>query len=114
MRWLLLQNVAAHLVTLHPLDHRAAVVALVGDQLFDAAVVHLGPSVGPLLRFPSNLLRHHRSRVQIDPVLGLVRQVRATFFHLRNPRISIRRALPFPIRYSLLAHPIRPRQLLAA
>src|SRR5271157_5469723 len=39
---LLLRNVAAKLVTLHSLDHRAAVIALVRDQLFDAVDVHLG------------------------------------------------------------------------
>ena len=85
-------------------------------------------SVGPLLRFPSNLLRHRDPSlnvissavassapppVQIDSALGLVRQVRTPFFHPCNPRISIRRVLPFLIRHSLLAPPIQPRHLLA-
>src|ERR1035438_1816577 len=45
----LLRNVAANLVTLHPLDHRAAVVALVRDQLFDPGDVHFGIIVWPQL-----------------------------------------------------------------
>src|ERR1017187_7848106 len=46
---LLLRNVAANLVTLHPLDHRAAVVALVRHQIFDPSNVHLGLIVWPQL-----------------------------------------------------------------
>jgi|SRR5215469_15213481 len=45
------RNVAAHLLTLYPLDHRVAVVALVGDQVFDTIDVHLRLLVGPLVRF---------------------------------------------------------------
>src|SRR5271154_2807073 len=38
---LLLGNVAAHLVTLHPLQHRAAVITLVRNQFLDAERVDL-------------------------------------------------------------------------
>src|ERR1017187_4740767 len=46
----LLRNVAANLVTLHPLDHRAAVVALIRHQLFDAVDVHFRFVAGSQLR----------------------------------------------------------------
>src|SRR5580704_4529333 len=39
---LLLRDVTAHLVTLYPLDHCSAVVALIRDQLFDPVDVDLG------------------------------------------------------------------------
>src|SRR5664279_1772240 len=60
---LLLRNVAAHLVTLHPLDHRAAVVALVRHQLFDPANVDLGLIFGPQLGLAPDLLRHRHARL---------------------------------------------------
>jgi hypothetical protein len=47
--------------------------------------------------------RHHRTRIQIDRVLGLVSQVRAPVLHLRNPSIPVRRALPLLIRHAFLA-----------
>src|SRR6516164_2955390 len=135
---LLLRHVAAHLIGLSPLQDRAAVVAFVGHHLFDAVDVDLGLVVGPLLGFASDLFRHrharlaqrrvqgggvalirplqrhryHRSRVQIDGVLGLVCQVGAPILHLRYSRILIRGALPFFVRHPLLAFSIQPRQLL--
>src|SRR5438874_7388782 len=39
--------------------------------------------------------------------------MRASIFHLRNPRILVRRALPFLIRRALLALAIQPRQIFA-
>src|SRR5450755_1231875 len=136
----LLRNVAAHLVTLHPLDHRAAVVALIRNQLFDPANVDLGRIAGPQLglaphlfrhrhaRFAQRLVqrrrvalirtlqrhRHHRTRVQIDRVLGLVRQVRAPVFHLRHSRILVRWTLPLLVRRAFLAFTIQSCQVFAA
>src|SRR6266849_4594647 len=133
----LLRNVAAHFVRLHPLHHRAAVIALVGHRLFDPSHVHLGRFVGPQLCLAPNLLRHchpglaqrfiergrfaligalqrdrhHRTRVQIHRVLGLVRQMRASVLHLRNPRVPVRRALPLLIRRAFLALTVQPRQV---
>src|ERR1035441_4900970 len=52
---LLLWNVAANLVTLHPLNHRAAVVALVRHQLFNPTNVHLGLITGSQLGVPGEL-----------------------------------------------------------
>ena len=45
---LFLRNVAAYLITLQPLQHRAAMVALVGHHLFDTVNVDLGFVLGPL------------------------------------------------------------------
>src|SRR6516164_236143 len=136
---LLFRNVAAHLIALHPLQYCPAMVTLVGNHLFDTVDVDFGLILGPLLRFPSDLFRHrqarlaqrgiqgrgvapiralqrhryYRSRIQIDGVLGLVCQVGTSILHLRNPRILIRRALPFFVRHPLLAFPVQPRQDLA-
>src|SRR5215472_9197302 len=52
---LLLRNVAAHLITLHPLHHRATVVALVRHQFFDPLQVHLRFVLGPQIGLPSDL-----------------------------------------------------------
>src|SRR5664279_847884 len=60
---LLLRNVAANLVTLHPLDHRAAVVALIRNQLFNPANVDLGLIVGAQLGLAPDLLRHRHARL---------------------------------------------------
>ena len=113
-------------------------IALVGDQLFDAGDVHLGLIAGPLLRLAPDLLRHrharfaqrlvqrrrvalvgtlqrhrhHRTRVQIDRVFGLVRQVRPPVFHLRDPRILVRRTLPLLVRRAFLTLAIQSRQVL--
>jgi FixJ family two-component response regulator len=53
---------------------------------------------------------HYRTGVQIDRVLGLVRQVGATVLHLRNPRILVRRTLPV----EFLTKPVRGQDLLDA
>src|SRR5208283_4694778 len=58
--------------------------------------------------------RHHRTRIQIDRVLGLVRQVRPPVLHLRNPRIPVRRALPLLIRHPLLPLAVQPCQVFPA
>ena len=55
---------------------------------------------------------HDGARVQIDRVLGLVRQVGAPVFHLRYPCVLVCRTLPLLVRRALLALPIEPRQIL--
>src|ERR1017187_9654547 len=60
---LLLGNVTANLVTLHPLDDRAAVISLVRDQLFNPANVDLGPVAGPQFGFTPDLFRHPHARL---------------------------------------------------
>src|SRR5277367_1668527 len=60
-----------------------------------------------------NVTANHRARVQIDRVLGLVRQVRAPVLHLRDPRILVLRALPLLVRGALLALAVQPRQVFA-
>ena len=52
--------------------------------------------------------RYNRAAVQIDRVLGLVRQMCAPVLHLRNPRILVDRALPLLVRRALLALAIQP------
>src|ERR1039457_1503231 len=59
---LLLWNVAANLVTLHPLNHRAAVVALVRHQRFNAVDVHFRFVAGSQLSLAPDLLRHREAR----------------------------------------------------
>src|ERR1700677_3301884 len=46
----LLRNISSHFVTLHPLQHRPAVVAAVGNQLFNSLQVHFRFLLRPLLR----------------------------------------------------------------
>src|ERR1019366_7399674 len=60
---LLLWNVATYLVALHSLDYRAAVIALVGNQLFDPVDVHLRLLAGPQLGLAPDLLRHCHPRL---------------------------------------------------
>jgi hypothetical protein len=99
-------EMASHFVRLRPLHHRAAVVALVGNRLLDSGHVHPWRLVGPQLCLALDRLRHchpglaqrliergrvalidalqrdhhHRPRVQIHRVLGLVRQMRPPSF----------------------------------
>ena len=56
---------------------------------------------------------HDRAGLQIDGVLGLVRQVRAAVLHLRDLRVGIVRMRPVVVRALLLPLPIEPRQVLA-
>ena len=63
--------------------------------------------VGALQRHGDN-----RAGLQIDRMLGLVGQMRAAIFHLRDLRIRIVRVRPVFVRRLLLALPIQPRQVL--
>ena len=113
--------------------HRLAVIALVGNDLFDTVVLgrvlarvlagiiqillggchgrrHRG---GVALRSPVDGHRDDRSRIHVDGVLLLVRQVRASVLHLRDLRIRIIRVCPLVIRAFLLPLPIQARQVLA-
>src|SRR5580704_7888221 len=47
----LFRNVSTHFVTLHPLQDRATVVTLIGNQLFDSLDVDFGLILGVLLCF---------------------------------------------------------------
>src|SRR3989454_265587 len=64
--------------------------------------------VGPVQRH-----RHERAGVQIDGMLGFVREVRAPVLHLRDLRVRIRRVLPVLVRRPLLPAPIKARERLA-
>ena len=62
------------------------------------------------------LMHGHRddgAGLQIDPVLGLVRQVRAPVFHLRDARIRVVRMLPVAGAALLRPGAIDPDQILA-
>jgi hypothetical protein len=52
-----------------------------------------------------------RAGLQVDGFLGLVRQVRAPVFHLRDLRVRIVRMGPIVVRALLLPFPIDPRQV---
>src|SRR5260370_17605209 len=56
--------------------------------------------------------RHDGTSVHVHGVLGLVRQMGAPVFHLRDPRLLVRRTLPLFVRRPLLALPIQSRQIL--
>ncbi len=61
------------------------------------------------------ILHRHRddgARVHVDPVLGLVSQVRPTVLHLRDLRVRILRRFPLLVRRLLvLPRPVEPSQL---
>ena len=122
----------------YSLENRAAQIALVRNQFFDAVETDfriVRPRLGRMHsqlghRHPGLDQRriergriaqvggferhcHHRARVQIDGVLGLVGQVRTAILHLRDPCIFVDRTLPLPVRRALLALAVQPRQLFA-
>ncbi len=57
--------------------------------------------------------RHHRARLQIHRVLGLVRQVRTAVFHLRDLGVGIVGMLPILVAGLLLTFLVDLGQLLA-
>jgi len=109
-------------------QHLIAVVALVGDDLVDHRGVAPGGHgdglevlrsgghclrdrrgvalVGPLHRNPDD-----RARLQIDGVLGLVREVRAAVLHLRDTRVGVVRMPPLRVAAFLRPLAIKPRQV---
>jgi len=65
------------------------------------------------IAFVRALQRHgdHGAAVHIDRMFGLVRQVGRTVFHLRNPRIRVKRVFPILVRAFTLALLIQSRQV---
>ena len=56
--------------------------------------------------------RHHGPRVHVDPVLGLVSQVRPAVLHLRDLRVRVLRRFPVLVRRLLvLPRPVEPSQI---
>jgi len=86
------------------------VVALVGNDLFDAlAIGHHGLDLfgglnqrldacgGISLIRPLHGHRHDRASVQVDGMLGFVRQMRPSVFHLGDLRVGIEGMRPIVI-----------------
>ena len=72
-----------------------------------AGSVAVSPLAGILHRH-----RHDGPRVHVDPVLGLVRQVRPAVLHLRDLRVRVVRRFPVLVRRLLvLPRPVEPSQL---
>src|SRR3954454_18236976 len=116
--------------------HFFAVVTLVGDNLARPFRIHalarffaVGFRCGfcnPLAGFGNRLHdgrriafisrlqrdRHDRTRLHVHGVLGLVGQMRAPVFHLRDAGIRVLRMLPFVVRPLLLPLPVQLGQLL--
>ena len=113
------------------IDHRLiTVIPLVGDDLFQRLRRPSTPTcaastcsaaanrrlddrrrialVGALQRD-----RDDGARLQVDRMLGLVGQMRAAIFHLRDLRIGIVGIRPVLVRGLLLALPVQPRQVVA-
>ncbi len=119
-----LQDVSTHAHGFEIHEGLIAVIALVADDLFDA--VAIGPDGFDLLggfnqRLDAGrriavvrILHRHaddRPSLEIDDMLGLVRQVRPAVLHLHNLRVGIMRMGPIVVRALLLSLPIDPSQI---
>jgi hypothetical protein len=113
-----------------------AVIALVGNDLTRPFRIHplarffavgfLRCFCNPLARFGDRLHdgsrvafvsrlhrdRHDRARLHVHGVLGLVGQMRAPVFHLRDTGFRVMRMLPFVVAPLILPLPVQLRQLL--
>ena len=108
-----------------PHQRLVAVIALVGHHLFDPRALRLhrfnlfgrdDQRLRQRGRITVRCILHrHRddgARVHVDPVLGLVSQVRPTVLHLRDLRVRILRRFPLLVRRLLvLPRPVEPSQL---
>ena len=99
---------------IHPLTHRLVIgfrrhLADVLAALRQRFMHGFGIAVG------SRLQRHSQQRAafQIHCMLGLVGQMRAAIFHLRNARIRIMRIFPIVVGALLRTFAVQLRQLLA-
>src|SRR4051812_27776737 len=103
------------------LQHRAAVIALVSDDLLDGTFMDLARRrlrfrQGPVNRIgvavAGRLQRdgQHCAARQVDRMFGLVRQMRASILHLRDACIRVGGTHPFLVRALLFSFPIQPRQ----
>ena len=81
-----------------------------GDQLLDRFRQGLIDRRGVALVGALQRHRNDRAGLKIDGVLGLVRQMRAPVFHLRDAGIGIVRMCPVVIGALLLSLPIQTRQ----
>ncbi len=99
----------------HVLDHAGAPVGHGGHRFefigrLDQRVAHRGrvALVGALHRHA-----HHGAGVHVDRVLGLVREMRAPVFHLRDARLGIVWMLPIGVAALLRPLPIQAREVRA-
>ena len=117
-----LRDVAAHADGRKP-DHRlVAVISLVSDNLRDARRADRLDLLGGRDERVDQGRRVARTRVlhrhahdgacvQVDRMLGGVRQMRAAVLHLRDLRVRMVRVGPVRVRALLLAGPVEPGQL---
>jgi len=107
-----------HLITVIPFvpDELFRPIAILYDRLDLLGGLDQRLNTGGAISLSGVLQRHghHRSGVQIDCVLGLVRQVRSSIFHLGNLGVRVVRMAPVVVGALVLSLAVKARQLLAA